>query len=106
MPAYTQLLGLLSLGIEATLPIPQILKNQQSRSCAGFRLSVLGNWLVGDIMKMMFFFFADSKIPFQFKACGIFQFLCDMGLGLQFWAFGDSSTSRTIGGTEKDTRVR
>jgi hypothetical protein len=40
-------------------------------------------------MKMMFFFFADSNIPLQFKACGVFQFICDIGLGVQFWAFGE-----------------
>jgi hypothetical protein len=88
-PQYTQILGLLALGIEATLPLPQILQNQRSRSCAGFRFSVLVNWLAGDCMKMMFFFFADSNIPLQFKACGVFQFICDIGLGVQFWAFGE-----------------
>ncbi|KAI9891250.1 MAG: hypothetical protein M1814_002940 [Vezdaea aestivalis] len=101
--SYTTLLGLLALGIEATLPLPQILHNYNSKSCAGFRLSVLINWIAGDVMKMTFFFFADSNIPVQFKACGIFQFICDLGLGYQFWIFGDGQPALS---EEKDLRLK
>lgn len=46
---YVALLGTLALGIEATLPIPQYLKNQRTRSVEGIRLSMLASWVLGDI---------------------------------------------------------
>lgn len=86
---YTLFIGHLGLAIEAILPLPQILANHRARSCKGFRLSVLANWLVGDAMKMMFFFASDGdKVPWPFKLCGIFQACCDAGLGFQYWIYG------------------
>ena len=87
---YTTLLGAVGLGIEALLPIPQLWQNWQGKSCRGFRVSVLVNWLFGDAMKMGFFFLSKpGMIPWSFKACGIFQALCDLGLGLQYWIYGE-----------------
>ena len=87
---YTSMLGALGLGIEAVLPIPQILTNYSSQSCRGFRLSVLANWLFGDAMKMAFFFLSPpGKVPWAFKACGVFQACCDLGLGVQYWMYGE-----------------
>ncbi|KZF20329.1 hypothetical protein L228DRAFT_25991 [Xylona heveae TC161] len=88
VPFYVSLVGYLGLGIEAILPLPQVLANQKARSCKGFRFSVLASWLLGDVMKMMFFFFAESSIPWPFKMCGLFQMACDSFLGLQYWRFG------------------
>ncbi|KAI9834569.1 MAG: hypothetical protein M1819_002945 [Sarea resinae] len=88
---YFSTLGYLGLGIEATLPIPQVLSNYGAKSCRGFRFSVLANWLGGDLMKMIFFFFAESTITWAFKLCGLFQFACDLCLGYQYWLFGDGS---------------
>jgi hypothetical protein len=89
MDSYVALQGYVALGIEATLPLPQIWSNQRNRSCKGFRLSVLANWLLGDAMKMSFFFLADSTIPWTFKLCGIFQACCDSYLGVQYYMFGE-----------------
>lgn len=87
---WTSFLGYVALAIEATLPIPQILANQRRRGCKGFRLSVLGNWLVGDAFKMVFFFVKDSSdVPWAFKLCGLFQACCDCYLGFQYYMFGD-----------------
>ncbi|GAB7351053.1 hypothetical protein MBLNU459_g1533t1 [Dothideomycetes sp. NU459] len=96
-PSFTALQGYVALGIEATLPLPQIISNQRNRSCKGFRLSVLGNWLVGDAMKMTFFFFAESDIPWSFKLCGLFQACCDSYLGIQYWMFGDGPSEDALG---------
>ena len=85
---YVNTIGYAALAIEATLPLPQIMNNQRSRSCKGFRLSVLVNWLIGDVMKMGFFFLSQSTITWAFKLCGLFQFGCDMYLGLQYYMFG------------------
>lgn len=97
-PGYTTLLGALGLGIEAILPIPQIWTNYTSQSCRGFRLSVLANWLFGDAMKMCFFFLSPpGQIPLAFKACGIFQACCDLGLGLQYWMYGEGMGEEVYG---------
>ncbi|KAI9740485.1 MAG: hypothetical protein M1834_005065 [Cirrosporium novae-zelandiae] len=95
VPLYIALLGYAGLAIEAILPIPQILSNQNAHSCKGFRASVLANWLAGDMMKMSFFFFSQGLIPWPFKLCGMFQFGCDICLGVQYYVFGDGSSARS-----------
>ena len=99
---YTQIIGYVGLAIEAILPLPQILANQHAQSCKGFRFSVLANWLLGDTMKMGYFFMSEpGKVPLAFKMCGVFQACCDAGLGLQYWAYGDGSDEK-----ERKTGIR
>ena len=86
--SYSSLIGYIGLSIEATLPIPQILVNHKSRSCKGFRVSVLAMWLAGDAMKMFWFFTSAGEIPWSFKGCGIFQACCDSYLGVQYLMYG------------------
>ncbi|KAF2716536.1 PQ loop repeat protein [Polychaeton citri CBS 116435] len=100
---YTSLLGYVALGVEATLPLPQILANQRSKSCKGFRLSVLVNWLIGDAFKMTFFFLSEGGVPGAFKLCGIFQAGCDCFLGLQYWMFGEGEG--VLNGEVKEARL-
>lgn len=85
---YVHAIGYFALAVEGTLPLPQMYNNHVNRSCKGFRLSVLVNWLVGDIMKMSFFFLSDTTITWPFKLCGLFQFACDLYLGVQYLQFG------------------
>ena len=94
-PWYVALQGYVALGIEAGLPIPQILSNQRNQSCKGFRFSVLINWLIGDVFKMTFFFLAESSIPWAFKLCGLFQACCDAYLGVQYYMYGEGKTEMT-----------
>ncbi|KAJ5182950.1 hypothetical protein N7492_000566 [Penicillium capsulatum] len=89
---YISILGCVGLAVEATLPLPQIWANYQSGSCKGFRLSVVAAWIIGDTMKMSYFFFSTEDIPLVFKVCGVFQCACDFFLGFQFWMY-----SRTPG---------
>ena len=93
---YVQLQGYVALGVEAVLPIPQILENRRIRSCKGFRFSVLVNWLIGDLFKMSYFFLSDGGIPLAFKLCGLFQAACDCYLGVQYWMYGDGSGQMDI----------
>ncbi|RFU73664.1 pq loop repeat [Trichoderma arundinaceum] len=90
---YSVLVGYIGLSVEATLPIPQILANAQSKSCKGFRLSVLASWIGGDAMKIYWFFTATSEIPLAFKICGIFQAACDCFLGFQYFVYGEGETT-------------
>lgn len=100
---YTALQGYVALSVEATLPIPQILENQRAQSCKGFRLSVLVNWLIGDVFKMSYFFLSEGGIPWAFKLCGLFQAACDCYLGVQYWMYGEGVGM--IDGSEKDPRL-
>ncbi|KAI1214884.1 uncharacterized protein F4807DRAFT_11743 [Annulohypoxylon truncatum] len=86
---YSALIGYIGLSVEATLPIPQLVANARSRSCKGFRFSVLASWLVGDAMKMFWFFTSTTAIPWAFKLCGIFQAACDFLIGVQYLMYGD-----------------
>ncbi|KAI9898254.1 hypothetical protein N3K66_006614 [Trichothecium roseum] len=89
---YSDMIGFIGLGIEATLPLPQILNNMQTRSCKGFRLSLLAAWIGGDAMKMFWFFTSTSDIPLVFKVFGMFQASCDCFLGVQYWMYGEGET--------------
>lgn len=86
-PTYSNMIGIVGLSVEATLPLPQMLANVQTRSCKGFRPSVLASWLIGDAMKMFWFFTATTEIPLAFKVCGIFQASCDCFLGFQYFMY-------------------
>ncbi|KAI1328810.1 hypothetical protein F5Y16DRAFT_398023 [Xylariaceae sp. FL0255] len=92
-PLYSSLIGYIGLGVEATLPLPQLIANAQSKSCKGFRLSVLASWLLGDSLKMFWFFTATTDIPLAFKLCGIFQAICDASIGIQYVMYGNQSPS-------------
>lgn len=44
-PVFIEILGVLSLGIESTLPLPQCISNFMRKGTAGFSLLVLGSWV-------------------------------------------------------------
>ncbi|KAK5107933.1 hypothetical protein LTR62_000538 [Meristemomyces frigidus] len=98
--SYVLVQGYVALSVEAVLPIPQILQNHRSRSCKGFRLSVLVNWLVGDAFKMTYFFLSEGGVPWAFKLCGLFQAGCDIFLGVQYWMYGDGEAGEVDGGVK------
>lgn len=78
----------MGLGIEALLPLPQVLQNKRRGSCDGFRVTVLASWLAGDAMKLVFFWNAE-KVGTLFKACAVVQSALDAFLGVQFWWYGN-----------------
>ncbi|KAI1423006.1 hypothetical protein F5Y12DRAFT_716786 [Xylaria sp. FL1777] len=90
-PTYSVLIGYIGLSVEATLPLPQLYANAQSKSCKGFRFSVLASWIVGDSMKMFWFFTATTEIPLAFKLCGVFQAICDALIGVQYFIYGNQA---------------
>ncbi|KAL4753158.1 hypothetical protein BDW72DRAFT_40488 [Aspergillus terricola var. indicus] len=114
-PTYISFLGYWGLAVEAVLPLPQVLANHRSRSCKGFRVSVVAAWILGDIMKLSYFFTSEQVIPWAFRLCGIFQFICDSILGLQFWVYSQGASrvagnpqqrlENEIGLEEKDIRM-
>ncbi|KAF7720198.1 Uncharacterized protein PECH_008578 [Penicillium ucsense] len=119
---YISTLGAVGLAVEAVLPLPQIIANHRSGSCKGFRVSVIAAWILGDVMKMSYFFCSQETIPWSFKICGIFQCICDLYLGFQYclsvgliprtfipsssWAAGSSvNREGRWGQEEKDIRM-
>lgn len=95
---YSVMIGYIGLSVEAVLPIPQIIANSQSKSCRGFRLSVLASWLVGDALKMLWFFTTAADIPRAFKYCALFQACCDCLLAAQYLAYGEGAAGFTVAG--------
>lgn len=93
---YIQIQGYVALSIEAILPVPQIIQNGRAKSCKGFRLSVLVNWLVGDAFKLSYFYLSDGAVPLAFKLCGIFQTGCDMYLGIQYYMYGEGQRDMIV----------
>lgn len=83
---YVNALGFAALGLEATLPIPQLLVNFQRKSTAGFRMTVLLGWVGGDLVKTIYFFAKDGN-SVQFKACAVFQLSVDVLLCIQTFAY-------------------
>ena len=102
---YTDVLGAVALTIEATLPLPQLYANYTRKGCRGFRPSVIVNWVIGDTFKMWFFFAsAKGEVPWAFKACGVFQATCDVGLAIQYLVWGDGPDGVTGLGRDKELR--
>ncbi|KAI4241080.1 MAG: hypothetical protein L6R42_011377 [Xanthoria sp. 1 TBL-2021] len=94
---YNKFIGGLGLTIEATLPLPQLYANYRAQSCKGFRVSVLANWLFGDMMKMGYFFASEpGRVPWAFKLCGMFQAGCDACLGIQYCMYGEGETTSDV----------
>ncbi|POY71765.1 hypothetical protein BMF94_5126 [Rhodotorula taiwanensis] len=83
---YIQILGFVALGLEATLPIPQVVANYRAKSTAGFRHSVLASWAVGDACKTVYFYVTPDN-PLQFKLCGLFQLSVDLLLCVQTYLY-------------------
>jgi hypothetical protein len=102
---YTDILGAIALTVEATLPLPQLYANWSRKGCRGFRPSVIVNWVIGDTFKMWFFFASSSgEVPWAFKACGVFQATCDLGLALQYLVWGDGPEG--VDGASREKEVR
>lgn len=85
---FVSVLGFAALGLESTLPIPQLLSNYKQRSLYGFRLSTLLGWLGGDSFKTVYFFLQHS--PLQFQVCAVFQLSVDCAIVAQRLIYGNS----------------
>jgi len=77
--SFIQAMGFFSLGLESTLPIPQLLTNFRRKSLAGLSNLVLLGWLFGDGFKSIYLVFVspDSN-SIQFKICALFQLSIDI----------------------------
>lgn len=83
---FVNVLGFVALGLESTLPIPQLISNYKQKSLYGFRMSTLIGWVGGDAFKTTYFFLQDS--PLQFKVCAVFQLCVDIAIVCQRLYYG------------------
>ncbi|KAJ3481159.1 hypothetical protein NLI96_g7848 [Meripilus lineatus] len=91
---YVNALGFVALGMESTLPIPQLISNYKQKSLYGFRLSTLLGWVGGDSFKTVYFFLQDSPLPF--KVCAIFQLSIDFAIVIQRFYYGTPAPAPTL----------
>ncbi|GMR52780.1 hypothetical protein PMAYCL1PPCAC_22975, partial [Pristionchus mayeri] len=73
---YVELLGMVSLLVEATLGMPQLIRNCQRKSTTGMSIPMVLAWLVGDLSKTGYFVATGS--PLQFWVCAIIQISIDI----------------------------
>lgn len=92
---FISLLGYIALGLESTLPIPQLIANYRRKSLAGFRASVLFGWLGGDSFKLLYFLFKRS--PAQFTTCAVFQLSVDLAILAQRWLYREKTQEEEEG---------
>jgi len=52
---FGELIGLVSMSIEAMLGVPQAYSNWQKKSVQGLSLSMIGMWFLGDFAKTVYF---------------------------------------------------
>ncbi|KAG8907665.1 hypothetical protein FRB99_002743 [Tulasnella sp. 403] len=86
---FVSSLGFFALGLESTLPLPQLYSNYRQKSLYGFRMSTLVGWVAGDSFKTAYFFFQGS--PLQFRVCAIFQLTVDFAIVLQRVVYGNDA---------------
>ncbi|KYQ99889.1 hypothetical protein DLAC_03852 [Tieghemostelium lacteum] len=84
-PSYFELLGGLSLAIEATLGLPQLLQNYNKKSTKGLSAVLIISWFVGDLFKTLYFYYTSA--PLQFIMCGLFQILVDTAITYQMLTY-------------------
>ncbi|WAQ91138.1 hypothetical protein PtA15_14A18 [Puccinia triticina] len=76
---FIQASGFFSLGLESTLPIPQLITNFRRKSLAGLSSMVLFGWLFGDSFKSIYLvFITPDSNSIQFKICALFQLSIDI----------------------------
>jgi len=86
MAWFVSALGFVALGLESTLPLPQLYSNWKHKSLYGFRASTLLGWVGGDSFKTVYFFVQNS--PLQFQVCAVFQLSIDAVIVFQRLYYG------------------
>lgn len=91
---FVEILGFLSLSIEATLGLPQLYKNYVTNSTQGLSMELIASWFIGDSFKT--FYFLISGAPVQFLFCGVFQLAVDIAITYQLYSMPNSAGRRNV----------
>jgi uncharacterized protein with PQ loop repeat len=84
-PVVIEFIGLLSVTIEATLAVPQVLRNRKKQSTTGVSPVLVGSWFAGDFLKIVYF--VVKQQPLQFILCGCVQVTLDCVLVWQAYTY-------------------
>ncbi|KAF9518342.1 hypothetical protein BS47DRAFT_1371132 [Hydnum rufescens UP504] len=76
---FVDVIGYFALGLESTLPLPQLLSNYRQRSLYGFRASTLIGWVAGDSFKTGYFIL--QKAPLQFIVNSLYHPILRLAYG-------------------------
>lgn len=79
------MIGYLSMSIEATLGLPQLISNYRTKSVEGLSFIMIATWFVGDFFKTLYY--VMERQPFQFIMCGAVQLTVDILIILQIIAY-------------------
>lgn len=107
---YGQMIGYLSMSIEATLGLPQLISNYRTKSVEGLSFMMIGTWFLGDFFKTLYYVMEHQ--PFQFTMCGVVQLTVDILIILQIIAYSknmdkiDSKSYDPVNTETLDSSVR
>ncbi|CAB3408591.1 unnamed protein product [Caenorhabditis bovis] len=100
---YVEGLGMVSLLVEASLGLPQLLRNFQRKSTQGMSIPMVLAWLAGDLAKTGYFVATGS--PVQFWVCAILQISIDIFILGQVFVYRNN-TSADLPFTEPVSEVQ
>lgn len=89
---YGEMIGYMSMSIEAALGLPQLISNYTTKSVKGLSFTMIGSWFVGDFFKTLYF--VMEKQPFPFIMCGAIQLTVDILIILQIIAYSKISPNQ------------
>ena len=76
-PIFVEAIGYTSLLTEASLAVPQLIKNYNFKSTVGMSQSMVLLWAAGDLFKTSYFIVKEN-VPIQFVVCGVIQATVDL----------------------------
>lgn len=65
LESFGQVIGFLSMSIEATLGFPQLISNFKTKSVKGLSYTMIAMWFVGDLSKTIYFISEVKRTLFR-----------------------------------------
>ncbi|KAL7748272.1 hypothetical protein RI367_006231 [Sorochytrium milnesiophthora] len=90
---YAKLLGVLSLGVEACVPMPQAYNNYIRKSTQGLSMFIVCGWFLGEIGKLAFHIYIRAPLPFFM--CGVVHFCVNTLICWQVWHYRNNPRTVT-----------
>lgn len=82
---YMNLLGAISIGIDAVMTIPQIIINYKLKSGDALSVIMIVTWIMGEAFKTVYYIV--TKVPIQFIAGGIIQVFLNFTILFQIFYY-------------------
>ena len=84
---YAEILGSLSVGVEALILIPQCIQNYERQSTQGLSYAMMVMWTLGDFLKLIYV--VATEVPIQFVVCAVVQCSVDVVVMLQISVYAE-----------------